>query len=262
MASHTYFYNKKSTVVWLIVILVIGITVTLSGCTEQSDTVISVSVTSSMQQVFDDLAPKFEQAQPGVRVYINYASSGVLCTQIQQGAPVDVYVSALGDYMDILEEHGHIMNESRRIFAANSLVIIVPKESKTDATLENLDTFDRIAIGDPGHVPAGSFARESLENFGIWEDVKDNLVYGSNVKQVLNYVIRDEVDVGFVYLTDVTDQVRMSQKIPESLHTPIVYTIAVTASSEKTEIAESFVEMVASNEHIMEQYDLIPITEV
>lgn len=262
MAIHTSFSSKKSTVIWLIIILVMGVTVTLSGCTEQSDTVISVSVTSSMQQVFDDLVPKFEQAQPGVRVNMNYASSGVLCTQIQQGAPVDVYVSALEDYMDVLEEQGLIVSESRRVFAANSLVIIVPKDSVADATLENLDTFERIAIGDPSHVPAGRFARESLENSGIWEDVNDKLVYGSNVKQVLNYVARNEVDVGFVYLTDVTDQVKVSQSIPESLHSPIVYTITVTTSSEKPEMAGRFVEMVASNEHILEQYGLIPATEV
>ncbi|MBW6517276.1 MAG: molybdate ABC transporter substrate-binding protein [ANME-2 cluster archaeon] len=266
MVVRTSVPRKKSALVWPVLVLLIGvigiISVSISGCTEQNDMVITVSAASSLQQVFDGLGPEFEQAEPGVRVTMNYASSGVLCTQIKQGAPVDVYVSALEDYMDGLQEQGLIMNGSRRVFAANSLVIIVPKGGETDATLENLDTFDRIAIGDPSHVPAGKFPKESLENSGTWEDVKDNLVYGSNVKQVLNYVARDEVDAGFVYLTDITGQVRVSQSIPDSFHSPIVYTIAVTASSDNPEIAGRFVEMVASDEYFLEQSGFIPTTEV
>ena len=243
-------------------ILVIILSIGLSGCADNENNTITVSAAASLGGVFDELADEFEQANPGTSVNVNYASSGILRTQIEQGAPVDVFASASIEHMDILQTKEIILINSRTNFARNSLVLIVPRNSDVNTTLENLKYANHIALGDPSHVPAGRYAKETLESIDLWPELEDKTIYTTNVKQVLDYVSRGEVDAGFVYATDVTGSVNVARKVPNSLHTPIIYTAAVLKESKHPETAARFVQFVTESDETLAQYGFISIKDV
>ncbi|MGH9459716.1 MAG: molybdate ABC transporter substrate-binding protein [Vicinamibacteria bacterium] len=161
-----------------------------------------VSAAASLQEVMTAAAENFEEAHPSVLVRLNFASSGALRQQIELGSPVEVFVSASTEQVDRLVESGLVASADRRIFARNELVLVTTKESVR--TLDDLqdDAITRVAIGDPRSVPAGQYALQWLEAEGLWERIQEKTVLGGDVRQVLSYVERGEVDAGIVYATD------------------------------------------------------------
>lgn len=241
------------------ILALIIVAVSMGGCTKQEEDVITVSAAASLRAVFDDLARNFELTHPNVRVELNYASSGILRTQIEQGAPVGVFASASVGHMDVLQSKNMVLAGTRKDFAGNSLVIIVPQNSDDNITLHTLMDTDRIALGDPAHVPAGRYAKETLETSGLWTAIQERAIYAANVKQVLDYVSRGEVAAGFVYETDIVGSVRTSQTVHERLHSPIIYTIAVLGDAENPELANTFVEFVVASDRTIAGYGFTPI---
>ena len=246
----------------ILVIIIPIISIGLSGCADRENDTITVSAAASLRGVFDELADEFEQANHGTSVNVNYASSGIARTQIEQGAPVDVFASASIEHMDILQTKELILIDSRTNFARNSLVLIVPRNRDGNITLEDLKHADRIALGNPSHVPAGRYAKETLESIDLWPEIKDKTIWAANVKQVLDYVFRGEVDAGFVYATDVTERVEVARKVPESLHSPIIYSISVLKDSKNPDTSYRFVQFVAESDEIFVQNGFILIEEV
>jgi len=204
---------------------------------------ITVSAAASLTDAFREIEVDFEKRNPEVNVELNLASSGSLRMQIEAGAPIDVFASASGENMDILVAKGLIANKSRQDFAENTLVLVTPKNGNLD-TIDDLpdDRVERIAIGNPDTAPVGRYARQSLMEAGIWDKVKDKMIFAENVKQVLTYVERGEVDAGFVYMTDVgvaqPDSIDVVCVVPVS--TPVRYPIAVVNSSSNKAAAEKF----------------------
>src|SRR5699024_2759654 len=130
--------------------------------------------------------------------------SGSLQQQISQGAPTDLFFSAAEDKYDVLVEEGIIAEEDGVDLLQNELVLIVPKENPAVERFEDLvrDEIDTISIGTPETVPAGKYAKESLERIGIWEEMESKVVYAKDVRQVLSYVETGNVNAGIVYRTD------------------------------------------------------------
>lgn len=218
---------------------------------EEKD-IITISAAASLQGVFEELELNFEHEHPDIELNMNYASSGSLRVQIEQGAPVDIFASASLVHMDILEKNELIVNNSRMIFTGNQLVIIVPKDGK-NITLKNIIDTRRIAIGAPSHVPAGKYAKEVMEREGIWNQTGDNIsnmIFAINVKQVLDYVKRGEVDAGFVYSSDVNDMVMTSQIIPPDHYSPILYPIAIIKDGAEHDIETKFIEFVIQSDEV------------
>jgi molybdate transport system substrate-binding protein len=139
---------------------------------------------------------------------------------------------------------------SRRTFARNALVVVVPAEAKTrPAALADLGqpAYRRIAIGSPASVPAGRYARSALHATKLWAAVEPRVVFAQNVRQALDYVARGEVDAGFVYATDaliLKDKVRVALEVPTS--TPIRYPAAAIAGSASPDVARCFVDFLLS----------------
>jgi molybdate transport system substrate-binding protein len=159
-----------------------------------------------------------------------YGSSGQLAAQVRGGAPIDVLIAASRDQMQKLVDDQLIDASSVRQIARNRLVLIVPvgrEEVRSTADLSK-DAVRRIAIGAPATVPAGDFAMQALKNLKLVDATTPKLILAGNVRQVLDYVQRGEVDAGFVYVTDTSDQVRVVETIDESLHLPIEYMAGVT----------------------------------
>ena len=215
---------------------------------------LTLSVAISMKEAIETLGRSFTARRAGVTLRYNFGASGDLQKQIEAGAPIDVFVSAATRQMDELEQKGLILPDTRRAFARNVLVVVKPADSGLDLTAVG-DLLDprvtRVAIGNPKTVPAGHYAQESLRAVGAWERLGPKLVFGENVRQVLEYVARGEVDAGFVYATDIPaagPRVRTAFRPGEETYPPVVYPVAVVAGSRQVALARAFVELVTGAE--------------
>jgi molybdate transport system substrate-binding protein len=211
--------------------------------------VITVSAAASLTESFTDIASQFEKENPGTNVILNFGGSGSLRMQIEGGAPVDDFASADESQMDRLANKSLIVNSSRKDFAGNSLVLIVPEGSTLNITsIKNLTDpkVGKIAIGNPDTAPIGKYARSALTEAGLWSQLENKAVLAEDVKQVLTYVERGEVDAGFVYLSDVKTAQPGTIKLVTnvSVSIPITYPIAVVSSSTHKEKAQKFVDFV------------------
>ncbi len=213
---------------------------------------ITVSAAASLQDVFSQLGKEFENRHPGVEVDFNFGASGDLEQQIRSGAPVDVFASASTREMDDLEQQGLIINETLIRPFSNSVVLVVPAPAGAGiASFGDLagGGVTRIAIGSPDTVPAGRYARDTLTYFKLWDGLQPKLVYGANVRQVLDYVARGEVDAGIVYATDAelrSGEVRTVATAPAASHAPVVYPMAAVKGARDEDLARQFLDYVAS----------------
>ena len=203
-----------------------------------------VSAASSLSDSFKEIGKAYEAKNPGVTVRFNFAATGPLLQQIEQGAPVDVLASADQQSMDKAEKGGFILPGSRTDFAGNSLVLVTPVNMSVVREVADLQSalVLKISIGNPDSVPVGRYAKAALEKQGLWAAVAPKCVMGISVKQVLEYVMRGEVEAGFVYGTDAViakDKVRVVAEIPTVK--PINYPAAVVAASTKQDLAQSFI---------------------
>ncbi len=211
-----------------------------------------VSAASSLTNAFQNVAKAYEAKHPDTKVVLNFAASDVLLQQIANGAPADVFASADQAAMDKAASQGVIDKASRKNFAANELVLIVPMSSTLKlSSLKDLNqpAVKRIAYGDPDSVPVGRYTKGALEAAGLWQSVSARAVLAQNVRQSLDYVARDEVEAGFVFATDAAiarDKVKVALRVPTT--TPISYPIAVVAGSKQRAGAQAFEAFVLSPE--------------
>lgn len=207
---------------------------------------LTVSAAVSLKDALTSIAADYQQ-DTGERVRLVFGSSGQLAGQIKSGAPVDVFISAAQKQVNDLAADKLIDESTRRVIAGNRMVLIVPAgvETKIDS-LASLagEGVKRIAVGEPGTVPAGQYAMQVLKSSGLESTLKDRLVFGTNVRQVLDYVERGEVDAGLVYATDARqagEKVRVVTTAPVESHEPITYPAVVVAGSKQKESAGRFV---------------------
>jgi molybdate transport system substrate-binding protein len=209
-----------------------------------------ISAAASLTNALKEVAGDFEKTHPGARVIGNFAASGVLLQQMAQGAPVDVFAAADQKTMDRAEAKKLIIFGTRRNFVSNRLVLIVPREARLSlSSLSDLagSEVQRVAVGNPVSVPVGRYAKEALEQAGLWDKVSPKFVLAESVRQVLDYVSRGEVDAGLVYATDAAiakSKVKVIQTVTG--HAPILYPVAVTAATGKKALAQSLVDFMAS----------------
>lgn len=166
-----------------------------------------------------------------------FAASSTLAQQIIRGAPADLYLSANADWMDFLAARGAIEADTRVDLFGNRLVLITP--AKSSLSLRIAPGFDlaaalgdgRLAMGEPTHVPAGTYAQAALETLGVWPQVVSRVAYMPDVRAVLALVERGEATAGIVYATDaaVSQKVRIVDTFPAASHPPITYPLALVA---------------------------------
>ncbi|MEO8311400.1 MAG: molybdate ABC transporter substrate-binding protein [Caldimonas sp.] len=211
---------------------------------------ITVCAAASLTHAFREIGAAFEAGQGTTKVSFSFAASGALLQQIAQGAPVDVFASADQATMDEAVRRRLLRSGSRADFAANSLVVIVPSDA-TSVPKSLADIADasirRVAIGIPGSVPVGRYARGALEKAQLWPQIEAKTIGAQSVRQALDYVARGEVDAGFVYATDAAlmrDRVKVAFAVPTDV--PIRYPIAVVAASTAQAEAQKFVDFVGS----------------
>lgn len=209
-----------------------------------------VSAAASLTNAFKDLGTAFEQQNPGVKVINNFGASDILMQQIVRGAPADVFASADQTAMDKAVAEKAVQPATRKNFAANQIVLIVPNDSTLPLTnLKDLTqaSVKKVALGNPASVPFGRYTKTALEHAGLWDAVLAKGVMAQNVRQSLDYVARGEVEAGFVFATDAAvmpDKVKVAIRIPSD--TPATYPIAVTTNTAQGELANKYIAYVQS----------------
>lgn len=222
----------------------------LFGAGAPAKTELTVSAAISMKDALDEAKQLYAKDHPDVSIAMNYGASGTLQLQIEQGAPVDVFMAASPKQMDALETKGLLLGGTRRDLVRNEVVLIVPEGSKLGLTSFNdLTRADvkQVAMGEPTVVPAGQYAKEILTSLGIYDAVSGKAILGKDVRQVLTYVDTGNVDAGIVYATDAatTSKVTVVATAPPKSHSPVIYPAAVIKDSKSPEAAKAFLDFLA-----------------
>jgi molybdate transport system substrate-binding protein len=208
---------------------------------------------ASLTNVLSEIADSFE-IKNDVRIKINLASSGTLARQIEQGAAPDIYISASRQWADYIDSLGYFTEAYSSEIARNDLVLIAPLNSELqvpliDSSLSfmSLVGSGRLSIGDPAHVPAGRYARQSLEYFGWYKQLENKILPAKDARSALMVIELGEAPLGIVYRTDAeaSGKVQILNSFPENSHETIIY-IAGVCSNKK--IAKDFFAYLNSNE--------------
>lgn len=206
---------------------------------------LTVSAAASLQDALEAIDSEFEQAHPAIQVNYNFGASGALQQQIEQGAPVDVFISAAAQQMDALQAKNLLLTETRRNLLTNQLVLIVPKTSTLNlADFRQLADarVGKIAVGEFRSVPAGQYTEAVFNRLGLIASLQPKLVFANNVRGVLAAVESGNAEAGVVYATDAqgSERVNVAVVAASNLHPPIVYPVAVLQSSTHQESAKTY----------------------
>src|ERR1700747_377019 len=225
---------------------------------------LTVSAAISLRDALEETSRLYSVDHPAVTVHFNLGSSGTLQRQIEQGAPVDIFISASTKEMDALQSQGLLLLGTRKDLVKNSVVLIVPEGNKAISGFQDLTkpAVKTVAIGEPQTVPAGKYAQEVLTHFGIYDQLKPKLVLQKDVRQVLTYIETGNADAGIVYATDakISKKVTVVATAPADSHSPVVYPAAVIKNSTNPAASNAFLEFLAGEKAraLFEKYGFIP----
>ena len=213
----------------------------LLGCAGGSDDELLVFAATSLTDSLAEIGPAFER-ESGAQVAVSFGGSQLLAQQIVRGAPADVFIAAGVVPMDLLEQDG-LLSSAPEPILRNELVLV----TRPDLLAESLRVLlepgvERVAVADPDLAPAGRYARESLKSLGIWDDISEKLIKGSDVRATLTYVETGNADAAVVYRTDAVtaDGVEIYDIVPPDSHSPIIYPAAIVERSESQALAAKF----------------------
>ena len=260
-----------------VAVVVAGLLAGVGGC-ERGEKAggknVTVFAAASLAEPLKELKAQFETANPGTRVNYSLGGSNQLRSQLEQGAPADVFASANTKEMDAAVKAGAMEAGSVRIFVRNRLVVIFPKTNP--AKIAGLADLARVKVAidvaDPA-VPVGKYTLAMLEAMakdpaygpgfkaGFLANVKS---HEENVKAVVNKVRLGEMDAGVVYASDVSGEARQdlaSLAVPEPFNQLAEYPIGVTRRAAEPALARKFVELVLSppGQEILARYGFIAV---
>ncbi|HET7153723.1 MAG TPA: molybdate ABC transporter substrate-binding protein [Candidatus Kapabacteria bacterium] len=211
-----------------------------------------VSAAASMTDVLQEIGKQFSKSSPETNIKFNFASSGALQQQIEQGAPVDVFISAAKKQMEALQSKHLIDTTTRRNIVGADLVLITVNGNGVVHGWQDLTSpsVHHIAISDPASVPSGEYTKEVFTAMGLWETLYPKFILGENVRQTLTYVESGNVEAGVVFKPDalIAKNSLIVATAPSTTHAPIVYPAAVVLSSSHHDLAAQFVDYLASDE--------------
>jgi molybdate transport system substrate-binding protein len=221
---------------------------------------VTVSAAASLTEAFGRIGKDFQAANPGATVRFNFGSSGTLATQIQQGAPADVFASADPTNMDTLAQAG-LVDDRALVFARNKLVIVTkPGNPKHVKTLADLATVGVVSLcGET--VPCGKYAAQILTNAGVTIPA-DRITRGQDVKATLAAVTNGDADAAIVYVTDgkSAGSAVTAVTIPDAQNAIAIYPIGVLQQSTNAAAAKAFQQYVVSpkGQATLKTYGFLP----
>jgi molybdate transport system substrate-binding protein len=226
---------------------------------------VTIFAAASTTNVITAVIRIFEN-KTGATVMHSFASSSTLAKQIAAGAPADIYLSADQKWMDYLAERNMIEPDSRVDLLSNRIVLIAPKVPNVNppkaSIAEHIGRLgeEKLAMGDPTHVPAGIYGKQALMSLGLWNSIESKLAPTRDVRAALALVERAETPLGIVYATDaaISKKVEILNFFPTDSHPPIIYPVALVADR-ATGTARDFLSFLASpaSREIYRQYGFV-----
>lgn len=234
---------------WYSVLLMLAL-VGVPACAGERAPSITVGAASSLQPLLDSIKPGFEE-ESGITLHITYAASGALVRQIEQGAPIDVFVSASAQYIDELSAGSFLRQDSLAAIGYGQLVLIRPEQDSGE--IRSFADAERIAIANPETAPYGTAAKSLLESSGLWHLVEPRIVYAESALQAYQFANAGEVDYAFVPLPLVrtpADGIAYGDLAAAGLGSmpTVKYMAAVTTSTDEEEGARGFIDYLATPE--------------
>lgn len=253
------------------IIFSICIMIFLVGCQSNDGQVVNsnkvellFSAAASLTDVLQEQVKEYNKINPDVTITLTFAGSGTLQSQIENGAPVDIFMPAAEKNMDNLNKGGHMISSSIKNVLKNEVILITYSNNKLEInSFEDLTKEDikKIGIGDPEYVPVGQYSKDIFESLGIYNDIESKLVLGNDVRTVLNWVVKEEVDCGIVYSTDLykIDNVKLISNAPENTHKSVIYPIGILKNSKHQEAAKDFIDFLFTDKakEIFQAYGFI-----
>jgi molybdate transport system substrate-binding protein len=206
-----------------------------------------IAAAADLTHAFLDIGSAFER-DTGVHATFTFGATGILATQIKEGAPFDVFAAAAQSFADDVVQSGACDRDTKRVFAEGRLALWSRSASALPARIEELaDRSLRIAMANPDHAPYGHAAQQVLQALGMWERVKTKIVYSDNVQQSLMFAQRGNADVAFVSTSLTTRAGGVVLPIAPALYAPLDQTLVVCGgASARTDEARSFSAYVTS----------------
>lgn len=250
------------------ILLLVSISMLIaSACAaaNDDDRKVVVFAAASLGHVFHDIQKEFETATSN-QLSISYGASQTLAQQISSGAPADIFISAGKSPVNFLVERNRLASEPVNLLT-NQLVVVVRQNLETRISsvkdLANSHVIRRIALADPELAPAGQYARESLTTLGLWNNIQNKLITGTDVRSTLAYIESGNADVALVYATDakLARNVKVLDIVPYESHTPIVYPAALIKGSQNSLAALKFLAFLKDRQtqKIFSSYGFIPM---
>ncbi|MFS8888164.1 molybdate ABC transporter substrate-binding protein [Synechococcus sp. R55.1] len=209
---------------------------------------ILVGAAVSLQPALTEIDRLFTARYPDIKVEYNFANSGSLQQQVEQGAPLDVVFFAAASFMDALAQQNLLVEGSRRDLLSNRMALIVPANARTkvqdfaDLVAEEIRV---LSIGDLQAMPAGRYAQEILTQAGVFETLRPKMVFASTVREILTAVEQGNADAGILFTSDAQLSNRVRVVATADPITPIIYPVALVRD---TPAGQSYLEFLTSEE--------------
>ena len=225
---------------------------------------ITVAAAADLKFAMDEIVTSFKSTSPGDEIDVIYGSSGKFHTQVQQGAPYDLFFSADIAFPQELVKRGQAASEVRS-YAFGRIVLWSASLDATKMTMESLadQKITRIAIANPKHAPYGKRAEEALRAAGLWEKIEPHLVYGENIAHTAQFVSTGNAEVGIIALALAVNPELAAKGgyslIPDNLHKPLEQGFIMTKRAEGSALAKRFADYMGSKwaRSVMTKYGFI-----
>ena len=222
---------------------------------------LTVFAAADLGFAFKEIVPRFEKSV-GARVSLVLGSSGNLATQIEHGAPADVFFSADRAFVERLAARGAVIAESRAVYAQGRIILATARSfgpRLTDLRQLGDPRIRHVAIANPVHAPYGRAAEEALRKVGLWDAVKPKLVFGENIRHALQFIQTGAAEAGIVALSVANVPEIEWTLIDSSLHAPLQQVAVVVKRTARPELGLAFIQFVNGPEgrSIMKRYGFI-----
>lgn len=225
---------------------------------------LTIAAAADLKFAMEEIVAAFKRAHPGNTVDTIYGSSGKFHTQIQQGAPYDLYFSADIKYPQMLAKEGFAASEVRP-YAFGRIVLWSQSRDASKMTVADLadPSIRKVAIANPKHAPYGKRAEEALISVGLWDKVQDRLVTGENIAQTAQFVQSGNADIGIIALALALNKELASKGgyalIDDKLHQPLEQGFIITKRAADNKLAKLFTDYMGSSEarRVMVHYGFV-----
>ena len=258
-----------------ILTLIVLMTTVLAGCNSSSTTIsstpqsspthtgaeLTIAAAADLVIAFKEIGDLYEKNTDN-KVKLIFSSSGTAREQIENGAPYDVYASANIKFIDDLIEKDKIISDTKELYGIGRVGVATnignPQQVNELSDLLRPE-FKKIAMANPEHAPYGLAAKQALESVNLWEKLKDKMVYGKDIQDVLTLVKSGNVEAGFISLSVVNKDEVNFLLVDDKLHKPLKQAIAVVKGTKHEEEARNFIKYVNGEQgrKIMKKYGFV-----